>query len=184
MDTDDRVLSMSWEDSGMSYTLKVQDGDLVTDTANKYVVISKLEKCAQDIMESLLNNWDEDSDQYYNGSTLYIVEQHPTRFDVIGAEEFIRSAVEDSIERLQNSQDEDDFVDEEEKIEEVAELTVWRDDDAKTSWNFFLRVLTESENFVPMSFEVTAEQQLPSGVTNPLPRDFQPSTLDFGSSFK
>jgi len=168
----------------MSYTIKVQDGDLVTDTANKYVIIDKLEKCAQDVMESLLNNWDGDSEQYYNGSTLYVVEQHPTRFDIIGAEEFIRAAVEESIERLQNLQDEDDFVDEEEKIEEVAELNVWRDHDSKTTWNFFLRLLTESEDYVAQNFEVTAEQQLPANVANNIPRSFQPSTVDFGSSYK
>jgi len=168
----------------MSFTIKCDDGDLVTDTANKYVVIDKLEKCAQDLAESLLNSWDPEFEQYYNGSELYKIDENPTMFDDIGAEEFIRNAIEESVARLQDLQDADEFVDPEEAIDDIATLKVAKVPDSKSTWYFYLKVLTESEDFVEQDFDISLEQQLPASVRSGWPRSFLPATLDRGDTFK
>ena len=148
----------------MSYTIKCDDGDLIMDSAGRYVVVYGQEKVAQDIAESLLNNYDPEFPTYYNGSELYRVDATPMLIATIGAEDFIRSAVESAIERLQDLQDEDDYVDEEEKIDHIAQLTV--DKVGPMSYTFYLRVVTESEDDIPLpSYTVSLSQQLPAALS-------------------
>lgn len=148
----------------MSYTLKCDDGDLMLTTVGGYAVISGLEKVAQDIAESLLNNSDPDLEMYYNGSELYRIGEQPAMLHTIGVEEWIHTAVMESLDRLIDSQDEDSFVDEEESIDEIKELTV--EQVGTLSWRFMLRVLTESDQNVPMNFDITLSQQLPDSLAD------------------
>ena len=147
----------------MSYTIKCDDGDFIMDSAGRYVMASGQEKLAQDIAESLLNNYDPDFPTYYNGSQLYIVDQSPSLISTIGAEEFIRSTVEDAIDRLRNLQDEDDYLEESERIDHISELTVNKV--GPMSYTFYLRVIAADESDVPIEpFTITLRQQLPASL--------------------
>ena len=146
----------------MSYTLKCDDGDLLVNAAGGYVSIFGLEKVAQDIAESLLNNKDPDEETYYNGSELYQIGNQTTILNTIGVEEWVHTMVMESMERLMDSQDEDNYIDEEESIDEIRELTV--EQVGYFSWRFMLRVLTESEQNIPMTFDITLAQQLPDSI--------------------
>lgn len=147
----------------MSYTIKCDDGDMIMESTGRYRAVFGREKCAQDIAESLLNNYDEQFTMYYNGSTLYKVDQHPNLIGAIGAEEFIRTSVSDSIARLQDAQDNDDYVSEDEKIDHIAHLTVTQI--GMMSYTFDLRAITEStEQVVVDDFTISLAQQLPSSL--------------------
>lgn len=144
----------------MSITLKCDNGDLIVSTGGTFIFINGLEKCAQDIAESLLNSWDVDLVQYYNGSELYRVAEDPETLTLISAEERIRLAVDDSIDRLIDLQEADDFVDEDEQIDEVRDLLVERV--GFMTYAFYLNVVTASEEQVPLDFFIELTQQLPT----------------------
>lgn len=163
----------------MSYTIKCDDGDLIMDAAGRYVVVYGLEKVAQDIAESLLNNYDPEFTTYYNGSQLYMADANPMLVSTIGAEEFIRSAVEDAISRLQDLQDEDDYIDDTEKIDHISQLTV--DQVGPMSYTFYLRVITASEDDLPLDpFTISLAQQLPDSLSK-AQGFFAPSGQDTGT---
>jgi hypothetical protein len=144
----------------MSITLKCDNGDLIVSTGGTFIFINGLEKCAQDIAESLLNSWDVDLVQYYNGSELYRIAEDPETLTLISAEERIRLAVDDSIDRLIDLQEADDFVDEDEQIDEVRDLLVERV--GFMTYAFYLNVVTASEEQVPLDFFIELTQQLPT----------------------
>jgi len=148
----------------MSYTLKCDDGDLIVNAAGGYSVIFGLEKVAQDIAESLLNNTDPDAETYYNGSELYQIGDQTTILSTIGVEEWVHTMVMESMERLMDNQDEDDYIDEEESIDTIRELTVEKV--GFLSWRFMLRVITESAQNVPMNFDIALSQQLPDSLAD------------------
>ena len=148
----------------MSFTIKCDNGDLMTTIAGSYAIISGIEKCAQDIAESLLNNYDPEIELYYNGSELYKVGDDPTILDTIGAEELIEVAVADAMERLKDLQDNDLYIDEDESIDEIRRLDV--DKVGYFSWRFFLYVITESEEFIPANYDITLSQQLPASLAD------------------
>ncbi len=157
----------------MSYTIKCDDGDLVTNSSNSYVVIGNVEKCAQDTAESLLNNWDSDLELYYNGSELYLIDDAPAQFATLGMDTFIQSTVEDAVNRLIDLQDEDDYVDEAEKIYEIRDLTV--EPIGNLSWYFFLYLVTESDEYVPQSFTINLAQRIPPGLDSSWTSKFEPN---------
>ena len=146
----------------MSLTLKCDDGDLMVSTGGRFMIVTGIEKCAQDIAESLLNNWDPETSVYYNGSELYLIDSDPVSLDAISAEERIRFAVESSVDRLIDLQDEDSYAEADELIQEIREL--WVRNLGKSSYGFFLRVITESEDDVPLNFTINLSQQLPSSL--------------------
>jgi len=146
----------------MSVTIMVADGDLAVSVAGRFVYINGIQKCAQDIAESLLNNWDPIEESWYNGSELYAIDEDPSTLTTLTVEERIRSAVDESIERLRDLQDEDDYVDDDELIDEVREL--WASKLGNFTYGFYLRVITSSYEEVPMGFTVSLGQQLPPGL--------------------
>jgi hypothetical protein len=146
----------------LSNTLKCDNGDLMVATAGRFLVVTGIEKCAQDMAESLLNNWDPNELMWYNGSELFLIDADPSSLDAISAEERIRVAVEKAIDRLIDLQEDDNYVDPDEKIEEIREL--WVRSLGKSSYGFFLRVVTESEENVPLGFSIELSQQLPSSL--------------------
>jgi hypothetical protein len=144
----------------MSITLKCDDGDLMVSTGGTFIFINGLEKCAQDVAESLLNNWDVELAQYYNGSELYLIDEDPTSLALISTEERIRVYVEDAVDRLMDLQASDDYADEDEVISEIRELIVERV--GFLTYGFYLAVVTESEDYVPQEFFINLGQQLPN----------------------
>lgn len=144
----------------MSITLKCDDGDLIVATTGAFVLIDGLQKCAQDIAESLLNDWDPDLINWYNGSELYLIDGDPASLSIVTAEERIRFAVEDSILRLQDLQQSDDFADEDEIIEEIRTLMVQKV--GLMTYGFYLSAITASDEFVEQDFAINLSQQLPS----------------------
>jgi len=163
----------------MSYTIKCDDGDLIMDVTGRYRAAFGREKCAQDIAESLLNNYDEEYTMYYNGSTLYKIDQHPNLISTIGAEEFIQTSVGEAVTRLMDAQDNDDYVDETEKIDHVDHLIV--NQIGLMSYTFDLRVITEStEPVVVDDFTISLAQQLPSALSQGF-GVFLPAGQDSGS---
>jgi len=149
----------------MSATIKCDNGDIIAGTNGSFIIVEGIEKCAQDIAESLLNNWEEGDDQYYNGSELFLLMNNQNPASLLTVEERIRAAVEDAIFRLMDMQDADDNVDEDELIETIRELWVQRLGVAG-SYAFFLRVITASDLELPMNFDITLNQMLPTGVEN------------------
>lgn len=148
----------------MSTTIKCDNGDLIVGTSGRFILVDGIEKCAQDIAESLLNNWDENEDQYYNGSELFLLlRDQNSVLAGIAVEERIRNAVEEAVFRLMDMQEADDYVDEDELIEQIRELWVQRLG-VDGSYAFFLRVITMSELELPMNFDLTLNQMLPQGV--------------------
>ena len=144
----------------MSITIKCDDGDIMVSTGGTFIIVGGMQKCAQDIAESLLNNWDPDVLSWYNGSELYTVAEDPASLGLIGAEERIRYSVEDAILRLQDLQQADDEADEDEIIEEIRTLMVQKV--GFMTYGFYLGVITASEEFVPQDFFINLSQQLPT----------------------
>lgn len=157
----------------MSITIKVDNGDMVADSRGVYATVRGVEKCAQDIAESLLNNWDSDIPPPYNGSDLYLIDRNPVDSTDAGVETLVYKMVDDAIDRLMDLQDVDDYVDVDEVIDRIDLLTVKKV--GPMSWYFYLRVITESEEFVPYDYQIQLSQQLPDSVAAELPR-FLPGT--------
>ncbi len=146
----------------MSATIMVSNGDLAVTVGGAFVVISGIHKCAQDIAEALLNNWDPEGANTYNGSELYLIQENPSMLSSLTAEERIRSAVDDAVDRLRDSQSDDEYADDDEIIEEIREL--WASKLGDFTYGFSLRAITASFAEVPMGFKVRIDQQLPAGV--------------------
>jgi hypothetical protein len=146
----------------MSVTLKCDDGDLLASTGGRFLTVFGLEKCAQDIAESLLNSWDDADYVWWNGSTLYLIGPDPVDTTVMTIEEMIRVAVEDAIERLIDMQEDDTYVDQDEQIADIREL--WVRDLGDLSYGFYLRAITTSEDYIPLGFTISLQQQLPTGI--------------------
>jgi hypothetical protein len=156
----------------MSYTMKCDDGDLIMDSTGRYRAVFGQEKCVQDIAESLLNNYDTEFPMYYNGSLLYEIDHNPAFVEAIGAEAFIHAAVNESIERLMDSQENDEYVDAAEKINHIQQLMVRRL--GIMTYTFYLLAITEDDSDVTVDdFVVSLAQQLPAslaqGYSNFLP---------------
>jgi len=162
----------------MSYTLKCDDGDLIKDASGRYQVIAGLHKVSQDIAEALLNNYDSEAETYYNGSELYRVGEQTTILGTIGVEEWVHTMVMESMDRLQDLQDDDEYIDEDESIDDIQELTV--DKVGYLSWRFILRVVTESADNIPMNFDISLSQQLP----NSLAEEFDKFALEYSASYQ
>ncbi len=144
----------------MSITIKCDDGDLIVATTGAFVIIGGLHKCAQDVAESILNNFDPDLINWYNGSELYLIGGDPATLHLITAEERIRFAVEDSISRLQDLQHADDLADEDELIEELRTLLVQKV--GTMTYGFYLGLVTASDQLVERDFAINLTQQLPN----------------------
>lgn len=146
----------------MSATLKCDYGDLLVDNRGTFIPIDGLQKCAQDIAESLLNNWDPEDEQWWNGSELYQIERSPSSFGVVGVQDRIRSMVEDAIVRLQDLQEEDGYVDDAELIEEIREL--WVKPLGDMTYGYYLVAITASGDKVDPAFTIDLSHQLPTSL--------------------
>jgi hypothetical protein len=146
----------------MSVTFKCDNGDLILDTSGRFAVVSGLEKCSQDIAEALLNVWDPNGNNDYNGSELALIQGETAGLSTMRIEEQIRYAVQSAVERLMDAQSNDLYIDEDEQIEDIRELQVRKL--GLFTYGFYLYCITLSEQDVPLAFSITLGQQLPASI--------------------
>ena len=152
----------------MSITLKMANGDLVTDSTGRHLNIEGAEKLAQDIAEALLNNFDPEFPTYYNGSELFRLTSDPIVKNVVLLQERIQSMVHEAIDRLIDQQDLDPYADDEERIDQIERLDVRKV--ADLTWAFMLIVVNQSDEPIPTAFSVDLLHQLPSSISDELQR--------------
>ena len=168
----------------MSVTLKMANGDLYVDAAGRYIAIEGIEKCAQDIAESLLNNRDPDFPEWFNGSELYRLTngEYLRTMSYMQPEELIHTYVEEAVDRLVELQDFDAYVDEDESIVEIALLDVRSI--GNLTYAFFLVCLTDSQEPVRVGFTIDLKQQIPAAIRGDVPDAAGPNaSLVSGKTF-
>lgn len=146
----------------MSVTMKMANGDLVLDSAGRVVVIDGLEKAAQDMAESYLNNYDPEDPPYHNGCELYKLDDQTTTLDSFGIPSVIEAMIHDATVRLMDLQAQDPTITDEELIAEILFIRVWQV--GLLSWAFYARCQTNSNEKANVSFTIDLLNQLPDGV--------------------
>lgn len=144
----------------MSVTFKMDGGDFLLDGAGRLVECQGIEKSAQDILESLLNNRDPTAPDWYNGSELYRIDKLVASANGMGVDVTIEQYCRDSIQRLMELQENDPYVDNDELIAEIQVLRALAI--GNLTWAFFMKCITESQEPATVGFDVTAHQQLPN----------------------
>jgi hypothetical protein len=160
----------------MSITLKMVDGDLYVDAAGRYLAIEGIEKCAQDLAESLLNNRDPEFPPWYPGSELYRLTngEYLKLLSHFSPMELIHTYVEEAVERLVELQDIDPEVDDDEAIVDIIMLDVRPI--GHLTWVFYLVVQVDTQEPLKLGFNVDLRQQLPAAIRGDLPDTFGPNT--------
>jgi len=143
----------------MSITLRMVNGDISILPSGSAETVMGIEKCAQDIAESLLNTYDPLEPDYYNGSEFWRLFEDPGHFDVIGIESTIETMAEEAIQRLMELQENDQFVDDDELIDYIEYIRVWKI--GPMSWAFHAHVVTDSDERANVGFDIDLDQQLP-----------------------
>lgn len=143
----------------MSITLKMVDKDLAIDSGGRHINVRGVEKAAQDLAESLMNNYNPEFPTHYIGSTLYEIQGNPIEYNLGNAEIAIRSAVEDAVARLQDLQDEDPYIDDDERITDIARLEVIRI--GETTYAYFLECRVDTDELLLLEFDVPLGTNLP-----------------------
>ena len=99
---------------------------------------------------------------HYNGSELYLLVANPTTHLDIFIEEQIKYAIQDAIDRLIDLQDQDPYIDDDEKLEEIRHLRVKKVGDF--TYSFYFLAVTVSDEQVERSFAIELSQQMPDNV--------------------
>lgn len=141
----------------------MMDGDLFMDRAGQSVTVEGIEKCAQDMAEALLNNYDPEDPPPYNGSELYTIDgMVPEAPSDLGISSMIERMATDAIERLMDFQQNDPYVDDDELIDEIRDMRVWKI--GELSWAFHAFCITESDEPAEVGFDISLDQQLPGTI--------------------
>ena len=147
----------------MSRTLKMGGGDLMKAPTGRLVEAAGLEKCAQDIAESYLNNYDPfDPPWHATGSEFYLIDSNVFAYNQSGISSMIDSMADSALRRLMDAQQEDPAIDDEEFIEEIVGIHVWQIGDL--SWAFYSVCQTDSDENIETGFDIDLSQQLPSAI--------------------
>ncbi len=147
----------------MSITIKMGAGDLVKAPSGRFVEVSGLEKCAQDIAETYLNNYDPfDVPWYPTGSEFYLINANVYAYNEMGLSSMIQEMADSALARLMEAQQDDAYVDDEELIAEIRSIDVWQIGDL--SWAFHSLCYTDSDEEVETGFDIDLSQQLSAGV--------------------
>jgi hypothetical protein len=157
----------------MSTTLKVHNGDLLLDTAGRFATCQGIEKCSQDIAETLLNNYDPQNPSHYIGSEFYKLDRMTFSAGGLDAITMIETFARDAIKRLMEMQENDTEVDDDELIAKIEYLQVRRI--GGLSYAFFLKCVTDSDLPAEIKFDISLQQQFPSSIARP-PGGFAPGT--------
>lgn len=152
----------------MSVTLMLEYGDWVLRPDGVFDIVTGYRKGVQDIAESLQNNYDPEDPSWFNGSTLYEIDKNPmiVAEQGLGAEVLIRTSVEDSILRLMDLQNEDNYVEDDELITEIRNLMVRRI--GASSFFFQLVCINNSDQEITERFKLKLLPRLPSGLDESL----------------
>jgi hypothetical protein len=146
----------------MSTTLKMDNGDLLLSASGRFVECSGVEKCAQDMAEVLLNNYDSENPGYFIGSELYKLDGMTFSLGGIDANMMIETFVRDAIKRLMEAQENDPSVENAELIDEIRTLRAQKI--GMMSHVFFLKCVTNSDMHVETTYSINLNQQLPGSV--------------------
>jgi hypothetical protein len=148
------------------------DGDFVLLSDGVYDLVEDEEKAAQDIAESLQNNYDSEDPSWFNGSELFRLIGDPA-FAVravragLTIETLLHSIVEEAIVRLMDLQDEDDYITDKERISEIQTLQVRRLGNG-SSYFFYLVCLNDSNEPIRTDFIIRLIPDLPPGMNEHL----------------
>jgi hypothetical protein len=162
----------------LSITWQVSNGDIVLDGAGRLVEVQGIEKCTQDLLEALLNQYDAQDPDWYNGSELHRLDSMVVPLDSIGVDTLIEQYARTATQRLMEQQENDPYVDEDELIAEIQTLVA--QPLGNLTWSFFERVLTDSQLPATVGFDLETNQQLPSNFQVSQPGVFNPG----GGTFK
>jgi hypothetical protein len=143
----------------MSITWKC-DGDLLLDGAGRLVECQGIEKAAQDMLESFLNNRDPTAPDWYNGSEFYRIDKLVAAASGMGVDVTIEQFARDAIQRLMELQENDPYVDSDELIAEIQILRALAM--GNLTWAFFAKCITESLEPATVGFDVTTSQRTPN----------------------
>lgn len=154
----------------MSVTLMLEWGDWVLRPEGVFEVVEGYRKGVQDLGESLQNNYDPEDPSWFNGSTLYLLDENPMLLTEpgIGAEMMIRQSVEDATLRLMDLQNEDSYIDDDEHIIEIRSLIVRAVGNA--SYFFALHCITDTDEEITQRFKLHLLPKLPEGLSEDLSR--------------
>jgi len=167
------VLEARARELPMSVTFKMDNGDLLLDAAGRLATCQGLEKSAQDIGETLLNNYDPSDPSHYIGSELYKLDRMTFSAGGMDAIMTIEVFTRDAVKRLMEMQENDTEVDDDELISEIEYLQVRKI--GSMSYAFYLKCITDSNLAAEVNFDINMKQQLPGAVANP-PASFTPGT--------
>lgn len=162
----------------MSLSWKMTAGDLTLDGAGRLVEVQGIEKSVQDLLESLLNNYDPDDPDWFNGSEFYKLDSLVVPLDDVGVDTLIEYYARSATQRLMELQENDPYVDEDELISEIQAIVAQPLGDL--TWGFFMRCLTESLQPATVGFDVQPMQRLPSNLQVIQPGVYSPG----GGTFK
>lgn len=152
----------------MSVTLLVEDGDWVLQSDGTFDTVSGYRKGVQDLAESLKNNYDEEDPSWFNGSTIYKIGENMqvTVESGIGPEMQLRTAVEDSVFRLMELQNEDEYVDDAERITEIRNLMVRGI--GRSTYFFYLLCINDLDQEITERFQLKLLPKIPPGLSETL----------------
>lgn len=147
----------------MSITLRMVNGDISILPSGAAETVMGLEKCAQDIAESLLNQYDPFDPPYHNGSEFWRLFEAPEDYDILGIEGTIETMAEEAIERLMELQENDQFIDDDELIDVIEYIRVWKI--GPMSWAFHAHIVTDSDERADVGFDIDLDHQLPPTIS-------------------
>lgn len=146
----------------MSTTFKMDNGDMLMSASGRFVECSGIEKCAQDIAEVLLNNYDSENPGYFIGSELYKLDSMTFSLGGIDAPMMIETFARDAIKRLMEAQENDPSVENQELIDDIRVLRAQKI--GSMTYAFFLKCVTNYDMFVQTNFNISLGQQLPGSL--------------------
>jgi len=138
-------------------------GDLVKAASGSLGEVDQLEKCAQDVAETYLTNYDPfDPPWHATGSEFYLIDNNVFAYNAMGIEAMVRDMADGALRRLMDAQLEDAYADDEERIVEIKSINVWKV--GQLSWAFYSVLVTDSDENVETGFDIDLTQQLPAGI--------------------
>ena len=141
----------------------VRHGDYVVDDAGRTLTVSGVDKCAQDVLETLTNEYDTlDPPWYQTGSEFHMINDPDYAYQSIEPNVMIKSMAQDAIDRLRSAQENDPYVDDEELIDHVVRMIV--NQVGPLSYAFFAQIVTASEEQVKASFDLDYGSDLTDAV--------------------
>ncbi len=129
----------------MSFTVRMDNGDIEVGSAGETFLIGKAEKAAQDLIDEICLPYDAERDR---GNQLFEKDGRMTAMassDLVG-QSTIKSMIKSAVHRLMRAQAENSGTDREEVIQKINSLLVQTLNNDPTMSAFLLSVLVDDEN--------------------------------------